>query len=659
MKFGFRLGISIVSIIFIGFLSISYLSYSTIARMMEEEIRQRAEEGAFNILDRIERFMFERLQDSKIVASTVSFKDEPLDLKIITRRLIDYRNLWRCYTSLSFYDLNGRRIADTSGLLIGKIEKDRLFFKEAMEKGISSGSEVGLSTSQKIPIIYFSCAVKGRTGQTIGVVVSRVPFYKLRELLAEITAAQSSQKPFALDLINNGGKIIYSTRKSIRLLEEGLPESSILKELKMGKKYGFTPLHRNYKGTESHFNVFAVERGYLDYKGNGWALVLEVPEEYISVPLAELRRKTLSVFFFVLIFASVISVVLSQQISKPISHISEAVQDIGRGRLDVEIKYKPRDELGRLVGVFNTMAKDLKSSRQKLEDYAGNLEREVKERTAQLEEARRGLEVKVGERTKELHEKYSELEKAQTAMLSMVEDLNRQADELKNAQDALVRSERLAAIGQLASSVAHELRNPLGVMKNVLYYFNMLELGKDNREVKENLDTLAKEIDISDKIIGDLLEFSRVKKPTLLTENINAIVKEALNRLKAAPDIKVITELDNDLPSIEVDALQIQQVFYNIALNALQAMDKTGTLTVKTYSKGNFIEASFTDTGYGIPKENMDKIFNPLFSTKAKGTGLGLSVCASLVEGHDGKIEVGSEIGKGSTFTVQLPVKRG
>ncbi len=288
-----------------------------------------------------------------------------------------------------------------------------------------------------------------------------------------------------------------------------------------------------------------------------------------------------------------------------------------------------------------------------------NLYQQLIDTLEKLEEAKSGLEKTVDERTKELQQERAELTRSQTAMLYMVEDLNKQSTKLRGAQDALVRSERLSAIGQLASSVAHELRNPLGVMKNVVYYFNMLELGKDNDEVKENLDILATEIENSNKIISDLLEFARIKEPALRPENINTIVKQVLNRLGKSPNIEVLTELGYTLPDMEVDALQIQQVFYNIAKNALETMDKGGALKIKTNLKGDFIETSFVDTGSGISKENLVKIFNPLFSTKVKGTGLGLSVCQSLVEGHGGEIAVESEVGKGTTFTVKLPVKKG
>lgn len=236
---------------------------------------------------------------------------------------------------------------------------------------------------------------------------------------------------------------------------------------------------------------------------------------------------------------------------------------------------------------------------------------------------------------------------------------NKMTEELKDAQDTVVRAEKLAAIGKLASGVAHELRNPLGVMKNVVYYLNMLGLGKGNPEVAENVDILSKEIERSDKIISDLLEFSRTKKPALKPENINNVVKDALKRLEVNPAVRIMAEFDDSLPAMEVDAIQLQHVFYNIANNALQAMEKSGgTLKVETSLRDNFVEVAFSDTGCGISEENMGRIFDPLFSTKQKGTGLGLSVCQSLIEGHQGRIEVRSQIGKGTTFTIKLPVKR-
>lgn len=230
---------------------------------------------------------------------------------------------------------------------------------------------------------------------------------------------------------------------------------------------------------------------------------------------------------------------------------------------------------------------------------------------------------------------------------------------LMDAQFQMIRSEKLAVIGQLASSVAHELRNPLGVIKNVVYYLRMLEPVTAQPEIRENLDTISEEIESSNKIISDLLEFSRIKKPALRPENVNTIVKEAFHRLMVGPGIEVVTEYEEAPPELAVDALQIQQIICNLANNALQAMEKGGRLTVRTKTTGEFFDISFADTGSGISQENLPKIFDPLFSTKVNGTGLGLSICRSIVEGHGGTIEVASEVGRGSVFTVRLPVRAG
>ncbi|MDD5129427.1 MAG: ATP-binding protein [Candidatus Omnitrophica bacterium] len=245
-----------------------------------------------------------------------------------------------------------------------------------------------------------------------------------------------------------------------------------------------------------------------------------------------------------------------------------------------------------------------------------------------------------------------------SAYAGLEDKVKERTRELREAQDRIVRSEKMAIVGQLASSVAHELRNPLGVMKNAIYYLNMLKVGDNNDDIKENLEIISSEIANSDKVISDLLEFSRIKQPILKPEDINLIIKETLNRIRVPVDVKIVMELGENLSLVQVDALQMQQVFYNLATNAVQAMAKGGVLIVSSsVMPDGAIAVAFKDNGGGIPKENLHKIFEPLFSTKIKGTGLGLSVVTSLVEGHGGKLEVESQVGKGSIFTVKLPMR--
>jgi len=272
---------------------------------------------------------------------------------------------------------------------------------------------------------------------------------------------------------------------------------------------------------------------------------------------------------------------------------------------------------------------------------------------ALMEKSKNDLEKIVRERTEDL-------ERSQTAMLYMVEDLNRQGKELREAQNKIVRTERLAAIGQLAASVAHELRNPLGSMKNVLFYFDLLKVGEGNPDVQEHLKILEQEIQRSNKIISDLLDFSRLREPSVREEDIRSLIESTFKRTVIPPHIRVETRYEQGLPSVEVDPIQMEQVFHNLLMNAVQAMEeKEGVIEIGVRQNGNYLEIKIKDSGPGISPEDLEQIFEPLYSTKARGTGLGLSVCQSIVHGHRGKLEVRSEPGKGAEFTVHLWVKRG
>jgi len=257
--------------------------------------------------------------------------------------------------------------------------------------------------------------------------------------------------------------------------------------------------------------------------------------------------------------------------------------------------------------------------------------------------------------------------------------------ELREAQEQLVRREKLAVLGQLAGGMGHELRNPLGAIKNAAYFLNMV-LEEPDPEVKEALEILEKEVGTSERIISSLLDFARAKPPIRRKVNVNDVLREALSRTTVPDNVQVVSQLDETLPAILADPDQLTQVFGNIILNAIQAMTlpsrpsttlrqgsgqgsgrqvgtpEGGRLLVKTSEvsgkppRSAWVAVSFTDTGGGIPEENLDKLFEPLFTTKAKGIGLGLALVKTLMEGHGGSIEVESQEGKGSTFLVRLPL---
>jgi len=229
--------------------------------------------------------------------------------------------------------------------------------------------------------------------------------------------------------------------------------------------------------------------------------------------------------------------------------------------------------------------------------------------------------------------------------------------ELTSIQAQLLVKERLAAIGRLSSSVGHELRNPLGVIGNSVYYLNMKLKDRDDN-ISKHLGILEREVRRSNKIISDLLDFSRARSPELRPGDINCLIRETLEDIKIPENITLDMDGMGDLPVFLFDADQIHQVIVNLISNALQAMTDGGTLSIRTGASGGFAVISFEDTGVGIPSEDLKKIFEPLYTTRAVGTGLGLSIVKGVAERHKGTITVESKAGEGAVFMVRLPLER-
>ncbi|PKN92392.1 MAG: hypothetical protein CVU44_14745 [Chloroflexi bacterium HGW-Chloroflexi-6] len=226
--------------------------------------------------------------------------------------------------------------------------------------------------------------------------------------------------------------------------------------------------------------------------------------------------------------------------------------------------------------------------------------------------------------------------------------------DLREAQEKLVRQERLAALGQLAGSVGHELRNPLTVISNAVYFLKLVQPDADQK-IKEYLALIEKETGNAEKIISDLLDFARIQRVERETITVPELVERVLQRYPLPDSVNISLDFPVGLPSLNVDARQMEQVFGNLALNACQAMEHGGQLKISAAVEADSVKIAVQDNGEGITPENMSKLFEPLFSTKPSGIGLGLPVCKNLVEANGGQIKAESQPGVGSTFTVYFP----
>jgi two-component system NtrC family sensor kinase len=316
----------------------------------------------------------------------------------------------------------------------------------------------------------------------------------------------------------------------------------------------------------------------------------------------DIKNQTVLIFvlisFFVIVLSIGLSYLIARSISVPVNKLVIASKELASGNLDAKVEKTSNDEIGLLADSYNSMANALRERDRQLKEYT---------------------------------------------------------------RKKFMESERLTLIGQLAANVAHELNNPLQGI--VTYSHLLLERNSIDDPTKQSLEKIVVQANRSRDIIRGLLDFSRQRKPDKTLCNINNLLLESLSFFENQAlfhNIEVKTDLVFDLPSIVIDPSQVQRVFINMIANAAEAMNGNGKLFVSTNCdrERGCIETIFSDTGSGISEENLEKIFDPFFTTKetGHGVGLGLAISYGIIKEHGGSISVESEVGKGTTFTIRLPV---
>lgn len=359
--------------------------------------------------------------------------------------------------------------------------------------------------------------------------------------------------------------------------------------------------------------------------------VLGIVDIAYSLDEMDLSRKTHAIHVmgmtigFILIFVISIGVLLQRLIYVPLKDLESGAKKIASGDFDHDIPVRSDDEFGRVAGSFNHMTHAIHQSRSEMQDMLHTLESKVTERTR----------------------------------------------ELLAAKAEVAQGEKLASIGVLASGIAHELNNPL---TGVLTFTSLMrKKAPDGSEDAADLDLVIRETKRCASIIRRLLDFAREKVPVKEFFNLNRVIEDAVRfveRPASLQHIEIVTALDPALPQVWGDADLIEQVILNLLVNAQQAIEGRGTIKVVSRRYPGtasekpgvdtlpMVEISVADTGCGIAPANLERIFDPFFTSKevGKGTGLGLSVSYGIVKAHGGKITVDSVVSEGSTFYVYLPI---
>ncbi len=239
--------------------------------------------------------------------------------------------------------------------------------------------------------------------------------------------------------------------------------------------------------------------------------------------------------------------------------------------------------------------------------------------------------------------------------------IQERTQQLLAAQDELVRKEKLVLLGQVADTVGHELRNPLGVMNNAVYFLQIV-LADADETTREYLGIIKDEIADAERIVSDLLDAVRTKPPHMEMMEVAALIEQTLGKCDIPPSVTVLRmDIPETLPAIRVDPGQMRQVFWNLITNGVEAMPDGGELEISADEDkvAKTVTISIKDSGSGIAPENQVKLFQPMFTTKARRVGLGLAVVKNLTQVNGGSVRVDSVPGKGSTFFVMLPSGEG
>jgi len=340
----------------------------------------------------------------------------------------------------------------------------------------------------------------------------------------------------------------------------------------------------------------------------------------LEAPYVDLKNRVIFTFLGITLLTVIILSFMidftTGKIVNPVRQLVLATQKIARGDLAHRVEMGSSDEIGQLANSFNLMTAELQKANERYQALTRTLEDKVKDKTR----------------------------------------------ELREAQDQLVRSEKLSSLGKMAAGIAHEINNPLTSILINSYLISEKLTEEEKQKFEENINLIIDETTRSSVIVKGLLEFSRQTPPEKKPADLNEVIEETLVLLRSqilAHNVEVEKALSRDLPQITLDENKMKQVFTNIILNALDAMPGGGILRINSrfLSQTKCTEVSLRDTGEGISPEVLTRIFDPFFTTKGRrGTGLGLSVSYGIIEQHNGEIDVQSELGQGTTVTISLPL---
>ncbi|MGR3303465.1 MAG: ATP-binding protein [Candidatus Scalindua sp.] len=574
---------------------------------------------------------------------------------------------------IGIWDTKGTIVANTNKELVGKTMPDH-YLQGVKSKGtFFAGFQRDPLTGEEF-LIFLRAIRDYEDAKFAGVVLFKVK----AQILNDITGSQKGMGKTGEILL--GQKVGDKVEFIVQLRHTNDPPTVILgSDLALPVQEAVQG--RDGKGISVDYRNEEILAVWKHIPSMEWGIVGKIDTKEAFDSVTTLRIKIFFVLIIIGILVVIVAVAISRGITYPIRRLVDATSTVGKGDLTTEVKIKSRDELGKLAAAFNQMTADLREttiSRDGLNQEV--LERKKSEK--ELGKLKDELETKVSERTKELGKKVLKLDKSRRAMLYMVEDLNKTSKEVKQrttelevankeleaSQLQLLSKERLATLGQLTSVVSHELRNPLGTILSSLFIIKERLLGKDPK-LDKPLERAERSVKRCNNIIEEMLYYTRERDPDSRVIEFDKWLDELLDEHEIPDGIRLTRKLSAGI-EISFDPEQLHRCVINVINNACEAMMEESEpqteecegvednqLIVETGIVDDRLNVRIIDTGPGMSQEKLEKVFEPLYSTKSFGAGLGLSIVKQIIERHKGGIEIKSKLMKGTAITLWLPVR--
>ncbi len=592
----------LVSLVPLG--TVSIFSVRTANNVIESIVQNQLENVAAEKQALLERWIVERKADVEVLSGSSAVREMDPDQVAPFLELVEAQ--YGVYRRFIIADLDGKVVYASEGTSNASCASE-VWYRRAIG-GQSYMSEIELAATERESVFRLATPIRGPANRVRGVLCASVSTQAIVAGVLRVELGRSGE----CYLVDKTGTFL-AHKDPKRILNEDIAQSDSFTQIFDGAKG--RPIYKDYRGIQ----VLGASRSL---QGIDWHVVVEQDRDEAFGPSDRLQRSIWIVIGMTVVVAVGFSALLAWYVASPIRTLSETARTLARGDFEGALfgsRTTRRDEIGALYAAFKHMADQLRDRHLRLETRVGLTE--------------------------------VELQKVEA--------------ELKATLEAAARSERLAALGRLASGVAHEIRTPLTSLK--LFLQSAQEDITVSPDQSEDYQIAMRQVTRIENTINHFLDFARPQDPVFADLDFSQLVDDVLEVIRPRArqeEVEIHESIASRLPRTQGDSRQIGEVLINLLVNGLDAMPDGGRLTISIAAEAiqsdsigpTWVRIDVSDTGPGIQEEDLDRLFEPFFTTKAAGSGLGLAIIKGTLERHSGTVSVDTRPGAGTTFSVRLPV---